>query len=226
MNAQHGEAMQDETLDEMRARLAALLPFHAAFDGWTAAALEACAGEAKVAPDVAQLAFRSPHHNAAVNMIDAWFAQVDAAMLIAVPPTVLHNMKVRARIASLIEARLDILAPHREALRRALSILAFPAHTLTAARLGWRTADTVWRAAGDTATDYNHYTKRMILGSIYTATLLVFLDDESEGQADTRAFLARRIDGVMQFEKAKSQWTAKSDMMFSPVRFLGRLRYP
>ena len=82
----------------------------------------------------------------------------------------------------------------------------------------------MWRAAGDTATDYNHYTKRAILGSVYAATLAVFLNDETDDLSETRAFLGRRIDGVMRFEKAKAQITALRPP-FSPARFIGRLRY-
>ena len=84
----------------------------------------------------------------------------------------------------------------------------------------------MWRLAGDVATDYNHYTKRAILASIYTATLAVFVNDESEDKADTRAFLDRRIDGVMRFEKAKAQFLRPDAERFSVTRFLGRLRYP
>jgi ubiquinone biosynthesis protein COQ9 len=93
-------------------------------------------------------------------------------------------------------------------------------------KLGWRSADVMWRLAGDTATDYNHYTKRATLGAIYAATLAVFADDQSEGKAETRAFLDRRIEGVMRFEKVKAQILRPTDERFSMARFLGRLRYP
>ena len=84
----------------------------------------------------------------------------------------------------------------------------------------------MWRLAGDTATDYNHYTKRTILAGIYAATLAVYVTDESEGKADSRAFLDRRIDGVMRFEKAKAQLLGGEREHFDLARFLGRLRYP
>ena len=84
----------------------------------------------------------------------------------------------------------------------------------------------MWRAAGDTATDYNHYTKRGMLAGVYAATMTVFLDDSSEGQADTRAFLARRIEGIMRFEKAKAGFIARASHRPSLSRFIGRLRYP
>jgi ubiquinone biosynthesis protein COQ9 len=93
-------------------------------------------------------------------------------------------------------------------------------------KLGWHSADVMWRLAGDTATDYNHYTKRAILAGIYAATLAVFADDTSEGKVDTHAFLDRRIDGIMRFEKAKSQLLRTPENRFSMARFVGRLRYP
>jgi len=211
----------DETLDALRLRLAPLVAANAAFDGWSKDAVALAADQAGVDRDVAALAF----DGGAMAMIDAWFAAVDAAMLERCTPEMLAALKIRARIAALVEARLAILAPHREALRRAQAILAMPHHLAAAARLGWRAADIMWRAAGDTAVDYNHYSKRALLGSIYAATLLVFVQDESENLAQTHAFLARRIDGVMRFEKAKTHLASGADRHFSPARFIGRLRY-
>ena len=214
--------VDDMTLDDVRAHLAVALPSDAAFDGWTMTALDATAARLGVDADVARLAFPG----GAGQMIAAWFAHIDAAMLAALPPETLATMKIRDRITALVEARLAVLAPHREALRRAQTWLANPLHTKQAARLGWRAADAMWRAAGDQSVDYNHYTKRAILGSVYTATLLVFVNDDSEDWAETRGFLARRIENVMQFEKAKARWTSTPTRHFSMARFLGRLRYP
>ena len=121
--------------------------------------------------------------------------------------------------------RIEAVAGQKEALRRAQSIMAMPQNVPAAIRLGWHSADAMWRLAGDTATDYNHYTKRLTLGSIYAATLAVFVSDESQGYADTKAFLERRIDGIMQFEKAKARLLKPRDEQFSPARLLGRLRY-
>ena len=213
---------QDLTLDEIRVQLAPGIAANAAFDGWTDAARDMAADAAGIDRDVAALAFKA----GPVDMIAAWFAAIDTAMLAAVPPERLAVMKVREKITALIEARLDATAADRESLRRAVSILALPQNVGKAARLGWRTVDTIWRAAGDVATDYNHYTKRTILLGIYASTVTVFLDDESEGLAETRAFLARRIDGIMRFEKAKAGFLKRTEHGFSLSRFVGRLRYP
>ena len=141
-------------------------------------------------------------------MIDAWFDAIDKAMLAAFPPERIAALKIRERIRDLVLFRLEAAAPHREALRRAVSILAMPQNAPQAARLAWRSADRMWRLAGDTATDFNHYSKRAILVGVYGSTMLVFLDDESEDMAETRAFLDRRIEDVMRFEKAKARWRA------------------
>jgi ubiquinone biosynthesis protein COQ9 len=148
-------------------------------------------------------------------------------MVAALPPETLAAMSIRKKIAALVEARLDLLAPDREALRRAYAVLALPANALRAAKLGWRAADAMWRAAGDVATDFNHYSKRMTLSAVYASTLLVFIDDDSEDHADSRAFLARRVEDVMRFEKVKAQWRGVGGgERLSLSRFVGRLRYP
>ncbi len=212
----------DLTLDEIRATLAPSIASNAAFDGWSDVARDFAAEGAGVDPDVARLAFK----DGAVQMIDAWFASVDEAMIAAFTAEEIAAMKVRERIARLVEARLDAMRPDRESLRRALAILALPQNIGTAARLGWRSVDRIWRRAGDIAVDYNHYTKRAILLGVYTATVTVFLDDESDDLADTRAFLQRRIDGIMRFEKAKAGFLKRTEHRPSLSRFVGRLRYP
>ena len=213
---------EEMNLDELRAALAPLLPAHAAFDGWTEEALAMAAEELGVPPGRARLAFPG----GAIEMVDAWFDWIDKAMLIAFPPERIAQMKIRERIRDLILFRFETMRPHREALRRALAVLAMPQNLAAAARLAWRSADRLWRLAGDTATDFNHYSKRAILVGVYGSTTLVFLDDNDEDLAETRAFLGRRIDDVMRFEKFKASWRGTRERLPSLSRFLGRLRYP
>ncbi len=212
----------DMNLDELRDALAPRLPVHAAFDGWGEAAIAMAAAELGVPADRARLAFPG----GAMQMIGAWFDAIDKAMLAAFPPERIAALKIRERIRDLILFRLETIAPQREALRRALAILAMPQNAAAAARLAWRSADRIWRLAGDTATDFNHYSKRGLLIGVYGSTLLIFLDDASEGLAETRAFLDRRIGDIMRFEKAKARWRAGKSYRPSLSRFLGRLRYP
>ena len=218
---------EDPTLDEVRAVLAPLVARHAAFDGWRAAAVDHAAQQAGVDQALARLAFDADRRGGnAIGMIEAWFASIDEQMTGKATPEVLAGKGVTARIATLVETRLALLAKDREALRRALAILAMPLNIARAGQLGWRTADHIWRAAGDTAADFNHYSKRATLAAIYAATMLVFLDDESDGLTETHAFLARRLAGLGRFEKAKARLAAKRAYRPSLARFIGRLRYP
>jgi ubiquinone biosynthesis protein COQ9 len=158
-------------------------------------------------------------------MIDVYIQEVDRALEAYFTPERLKGLKIREKIRALVWRRLEVMGPAREAVRRGLAILAMPQNLPLALRTSWRTTDLMWRLAGDTSTDFNHYTKRMSLGAVYGSTLLVWLDDQSDGWIETGAFLDRRIDDVMRFEKFKAEWRGSSDGL-SLSRFLGRLRYP
>ena len=149
------------------------------FDGWTAKAVECrrrqLTGSIRAK---ARLAFAKDP----AAMVEAYIGAVDAAMVEAFPPERIAAMKIRDRIRAIA------VVPLRDHARRrakrsapALAILAMPQNALRALKLGWRTADRMWRLAGDTATDFNHYTKRLTLGAVYSSTLLAWLDDDSEG---------------------------------------------
>ena len=215
----------DMTLDELRLALAPEIAASAVFDGWNETALEAAVEMAGADIDVAKLAFPSGR-NQAMDMIDAWIANVDQQMEEEWPQERLAELKIRERIRTLAAFRLKAVEHIDEAVRRAMSVMAMPHNAPRSLKLGWRSADIMWRLAGDTATDYNHYTKRTILAGIYSATLAVFVNDESEGKAKSYEFLDRRIDGVMKFEKAKAQFLNRDVELPSLTRFLGRLRYP
>ncbi|QFT76844.1 COQ9 family protein [Erythrobacter sp. THAF29] len=213
---------EDMTLEELRIALAPDIAASAIFDGWNETALLAAADMAGCDPDIAKLAFKG----GPMEMIEAWITSVDIAMEKEWPPERLAELKIRERIRTLIAFRLEAVADIDEAVRRALAIMAMPQNVPRALQLGWRTADIMWRLAGDTSTDYNHYTKRTILAGIYSATLAVFINDDSPGKEKTYEFLDRRIDGVMKFEKVKAQFLNKDRELPSLTRFLGRLRYP
>lgn len=209
-------------LEQLRRRLALAVGENAVFDGWTRQAVDAAARQLGIDPGQARLAI--PKDQA--GMIDCFLREVDRALEVHFTPDRLEGLKIRDKIRALVWRRLEIMGPAREAVRRAVSILAMPRNVPLALRLGWRTTDLMWRIAGDTSTDFNHYTKRITLGGVDASTLLVWLDDQSEGWSETRAFLDRRLDDVMKIEKLKAQWRGSADRRLSPARFFGRLRYP
>jgi ubiquinone biosynthesis protein COQ9 len=209
-------------LEALRLKLALAVGENAVFDGWTQNAVDSAADQFDIDPAQARIAFpKDPLH-----MIEAWIEGVDAAMEAHFTPKRIGAMKVRDRIRALIWHRLETMGPAREAVRTALSILTMPQNVPLALKIGWRSADLMWRIAGDTATDYNHYSKRLILSGVYGSTLLAWLDDQSEGWTETGAFLDRRLADVMRFEKWKTAWRGNDLHRPSLTRFLGRLRYP
>ena len=127
-------------------------------------------------------------------------------------------MKIRERITTAVKTRLASLRPHKEAARRAAAFLTLPLHAALGAKLLYRTVDAMWRAAGDTSTDFNFYTKRAILAGVYSSTLMRWFNDASEDEAATDEFLAARIENVMQFEKFK----ARSERALRRIPVAGR----
>lgn len=216
------EAATPTPLEGLRLKLAMAVGENAAFDGWTQKAVDSAAAQTGIDPAQARLAF--PKQPA--QMVDAYIQGVDAALQAHFTPERIEAMKIRDRIRALVWFRLELMASAREAVRTGLSILAMPLNVPLALAAGWRSADLMWRLAGDTATDYNHYTKRLILSGVYGSTLLVWLDDQSEDWMETGAFLDRRLADVMRFEKWKANWKGNDLHRPSLTRFLGRLRYP
>jgi len=211
---------QPSPLEQIRRRMALPIGENAVFDGWTQAAVDTAADQLGV--DRAQARLAVPKDRA--GKIDLYIRGVDRALEQWFTPERLDGLKIREKIRAIVWKRLELMEPAREAVRRALSVLAMPQNVPAALKTGWRTADVMWRIAGDTSTDYNHYTKRLMLGGVYASTLLVWLDDQTQGFAETADFLDRRIDDVMRIEKLKHEWSGQEH--FSVSRFLGRLRYP
>ena len=180
--------------------VAAALP-DAAFDGFTDALL-AKAGKAAglEKPELDRL-----FPEGARSLIEAYSLSADAEMEKLLAEMDLAKMKIRERIAAAVLARLSILKPHKEAARRAAATLTLPMHASLGARLMYHTVDAMWRAVGDTSTDFNFYSKRGILAGVYGATLVRWFNDASEEEQATRDFLAARIGNVMQFEKFKAE---------------------
>lgn len=121
----------------------------------------------------------------------------DRQMLAALDAYHLETMKIRERIACAVMARLAALEPYKPAVRRAVAWHALPGRQAHAGRLVWRSADLIWHAAGDTSTDYNRYTKRGLLSGVLTATTIFWLNDTSPDHQNTREFLMRRLDDVV-----------------------------
>ena len=174
---------------------------HVVFDGWTKAALQAGVQDAGFDADMALRAFPGGLPDLAQHMAD-W---ADRRMLDELADLDLDAMRVRDRVAAGVKARLQVVTPYREAMRRLLAYLTLPQNAPMAARQTWRTVDEIWYAAGDDAADFNYYTKRSLLLPVYTTTVLYWLNDDSDGMAATWDYLDRRIFDVLKVPALKAR---------------------
>lgn len=213
--------LSEDQLDLLHARqrlLAAALP-HIPFDGWSRSLLSQAAADIPLdAATVDQLFPRG-----VIDLLRFWLSETDRAMIERLESLPLAEMRIRDRITAGVRTRLEILTPHREAVRRSLATLALPQHAALGLQSVWHSVDAIWWTAGDTATDYNWYTKRLLLAGVYSATLLYWLDDMSADNAATWMFLDRRINDVLklpqQIKKIKDKTRWATTLPWSPARF-------
>ncbi len=180
-----GETLKDRIL-------LAALP-HVAFDGWSMAALRAGAADAKLERQELLHAFPGGGRDAVAHFSD--WADRQALKTLAAPGV--SGLKTHEKVALGVRARLESMAPWREAARKATAWLATPRRAALSAQLLYQTCDRIWRAAGDKSTDFNFYTKRGLLSGVVVTTTLYWLEDKSEGSTASWAFLDRRIGEVL-----------------------------
>lgn len=215
-----------DTRAETEALRAQVLPdilMNVTFDGWTDRSMADAVSTHGLDPAVLVRIFP----DGLADVLDAFAAWADAQMLAAIEEDreAFDGMKVRDRIRAAVLLRLEVLSPYKDAVRRSLALLGRPALARQASRSVWRTADAMWYAAGDTATDFNHYSKRALLSGVLTSTTLYWLNDDSPDAAPTQAFLDRRIEEVL-FVGGRVGRVAKplGRVTEAPFRLAGRLR--
>ena len=168
--------------------------------GFSQAALFAAGARAGISKRELQDAFP----DGPASLVEAFSQWADRSMAdkIALQPA---EQRMRDRVASAVRARIEAIAPHKEAARRAAAFLAQPQHAPLAARLMMRSVDAMWRAAGDESTNFSYYTKRAMLAGVYASTLAYWFSDASDAHSATWTFLGHRIDNVMQIEKFRNK---------------------
>ena len=210
--------------EDMQAQLlAAALP-HVAFDGWSETSLRAACQDLSITRQMAALACP----RGAIDLAIRFHHDGDEAMQVVLQKTDINAMKIREKITFSVRARLDAIRD-KEAVRRGATLMALPQHAAEGAGLVWGTCDRIWAAIGDSSADVNWYTKRLTLSSVYSATVLYWLGDNSPNHQDTWTFLDRRIENVMQFEKFKAQVNANplaKQLLAGPSWLLSKIKAP
>lgn len=187
------------TIDPAIRKLVDAATPHVAFDGWGIATFRAAVDDAGM--DQADARALCPRGGA--DLAVAFHRMGDAAMVQALAKADLTDMRFRDKVAQAIRLRLAVV-DDKEIVRRGTTLFAMPHMAPDGAKLIWGTADAIWTALGDTSDDVNWYTKRATLSAVYGSVILFWLGDETDGHQATDAFIDRRIDNVMQFERAKS----------------------
>ena len=198
--------------EEQRDRLLEAALAHVPFDGWSRRSLVAAAADLGIDQGLARRLFPRGGDDL-LAQLERW---ADRRMLTQVDTDALAAMRIRERIGRLVRARLEALAPHREAMRRAVAARLLPSNALAGAASLWRTVDLMWSLAGDKADDYSYYSKRSLLAAVWTSTFLFWLEDRSDDHRDSWAFLDRRIGDVMQIGALRAR-------VGDALRSLGRL---
>lgn len=211
---------EDRDLDGRRRALLERTLRHAPFDGWSLKALEA--GARDLGLDLGEATLLFP--GGLTELVAFHHAEADRIMLEALGRRDLAGLRVRDRVALAVRLRLEPHVREREAIRRALAFLAQPQHAPLAARLLYRTVDAIWHAIGDRSTDFNFYTKRALLAGVYSTTVLYWLEDKSEGQAESWGFLDRRIAEVMRVPQGLARLGKLGERFPDPLKLLRALR--
>jgi len=198
---------------ERAALIEAILP-EVPFDGWSRPALRRAARRVGLAPAEALALFPGGPS----DLVAGFSRWADQRMLDRLDAVSLEAAHTPERIARAIATRLEIVEPWREAVRRALAVLALPHHAPLAYRLLYETVDAIWYAAGDVATDFSFYTKRATLAAVYGVTVLYWLEDRSEGFAETRGFIDRRLAGVARLGRARRDLETLAGRLPNPLQ--------
>lgn len=211
----------DDIADNWREPLLRAALDHVPFEGWTPRLLRLAARDLGLEPGLAQLAFPG-----GVNEMIDLLAQIqDRKMQDSCPEDMLATLKIREKITRLVRRRIEVEADIREVTRSSATWLALPINSALGLKILYRTVDLMWKTIHDPSTDFNYYSKRLTLGTVYGSVLLYWLNDESEDYADTWAFLDRRIENVMQFEKGKAQFRKLTAKLPDFWRMAGKMRY-
>ena len=113
------------------------------------------------------------------------------------------KLRVNEKVRFLILSRLKIIDKFFD--KKLIFKLVVKQKSISKAGLMlFNVSDEIWHLSGDTSTDFNYYSKRIILMNIYFASFVYFLRDNSVEYAKTKDFIDKQISYVLKFGKLKS----------------------
>ena len=119
-------------------------------------------------------------------------------------PSRFKNYKINEKIKYFVIRRLMVfqnLVDKRKFFKKILK----PNMIFSSNKTLFKIADEIWFLAGDKSTDYNYYTKRIILMNIYAITFSFLVFDNSKDLERTKKFLDKEISAVLKFGNLKNK---------------------
>jgi len=171
------------------------------FEGWTMDIITKSAEQLGYSENTIQSVFLG----GMPDIMDHFANLADREMLKSLENTNLEALRIRDRVQTALIARYTWLIQHQEAFNQSLKFWLLPTRKPKAAKITWRTADVIWNWAGDTSTDYNHYSKRTLLSGIIASSAFIFTNETDEDLTKTQKFIEKRIENVMKFGKLMSK---------------------
>ncbi len=208
-----------ESMHSMKLRILSEALPDVAFYGWCEEVFSSAVESCGLDPLLARAACPRGH----LDLAAAFHRRADDDMQRLLDERDLSGYRYSEKVAAAIMARFEVVEDCKDAVRRGVAMYSLPHLAPEGARLVWGTADRIWTALGDTSDDFNWYSKRAILSTVYASALLIWIRDFSDSHAETSAFVDRRIGDVMRFEKAKSKIKSSRLGEFMREKGCGRL---
>ena len=216
--------MTQNAHQDANAKLLEAILQHVPFDGWSQLSFQAACTDCGIDPSIARI--HCPR--GALDLAVLFHQAGDQAMQSQLDDMDLSDLKFREKVTAAVRARIEVISD-KEAVRRGSTLFSLPQNTLEGASLIWGTSDAIWTYLGDTSADVNWYTKRASLSAVYGACILYWLGDDSPDHQATWDFLDRRIENVMQFEKAKAEINknaAFKPLLAGPLWLASKIKAP
>ncbi len=90
----------------------------------------------------------------------------------------LINFPINKRIKKILLLRFELLNEDKEFYKKTFNHLLLPTNNKISKKSLYNSVNTMWYLAGDNSTDFNFYTKRLILSGIYTNALIIFFSKD------------------------------------------------
>ena len=173
--------------------------------GWTWEALYKAALNSKKTKSFSDEELHSLFDNKISNIIGIFNDKLDEEMGAAFNAENNKNLGVTQTVKALVLYRLKASENYKSIIETSLFFMAQPGNAYEAFKQLMKTSNKIWEITGDTSSGRTFYSKRLILGGIYSSTLAYWLAKESRSIDESEDFLDKRLYNVRTIGKISKQ---------------------